>query len=144
MWDDLMRHLRKYPTAVLTVMDVDGYPFSIRCVPETDEARQVLRVGLPGYVHPQAGPAGLLCHFHDDLLWKQTNFIARGTLEPDGHNWIFTPVRLIEGAGAGMSLTRQLRNGRRSAKRYLERRELSRPRVPWAHLSAIYKRAQEK
>ena len=144
MWDDLMRHLGKYPTAIVTVIDADGYPFSIRCVPEADEARQVLRVALPGYVHAQAGPAGLLCHFHDDLLWKQTNFIARGTLEPDGPYWAFTPARLIEGAGAGMSLTRQLRTGRRSAKRYLERHGLSRPRVPWTRLSAIYKKAQEK
>jgi hypothetical protein len=142
VWDDLVKKLSRYPTAVVTIMDADGYPFSIRCVPEPDSTRQVLRVALPDYMAAQAGPAGLLCHFHDDELWNQTNFIVRGTLEPDGHNWIFTPVRVIEGAGAGMSLTRQLRNGRRTARRYLKKRGLNPPTIPWARISAAYKKAR--
>ena len=142
MWDDLVRDLGTYPSAVLTVTDAAGHPYSIRCTPEPDPARQVLRVTVPAYVHAQAGPAGLLCHFHDDLLWSQTNFVAFGALEPDGTGWVFRATRLIEGAGAGMSLLRQLRGGRRGAQRYLDKRGLSWPPVPWARLRAIYEKAQ--
>jgi hypothetical protein len=46
-WDDLVRSLARYPTAVLTVNDATGYPFSVRCVPEPDPARQVLKVTMP-------------------------------------------------------------------------------------------------
>jgi len=142
VWDDLVRSLAKYPTAVLTVTDAAGYPFSLRCVPEPDPARQVLKVTLPPYLHVQAGPAGLLCHFHDDLLWNQTNFVAYGALEPDGSGWVFRAARMIEGSGAGMGFVRQVRSGRSSARRYLDRRGLSWPQVPWARLHAIYEQAQ--
>jgi hypothetical protein len=142
MWDDLVRNLGKYPTAVLTVTDAAAYPFSIRCVPEPDPDGQVLRVNLPAYVDVQTGPAGLLCHFHDDLLWNQTNFVAYGVLERDGSGWVFRPTRLIEGAGAGMSFMRQARGGRSSAQRYLDKRGLAWPTVPWARLHAIYEKAQ--
>jgi hypothetical protein len=142
MWDDLVRNLGKYRTAVLTVIDAAGYPFSIRCVPEPDPDRQVLRVNLPADIDVQAGPAGLLCHFHDDLLWNQTNFIAYGALEPDASGWVFRATRLIEGAGAGMGFMRQVRGGRSSAQRYLDKRGLSWPSVPWARLHALYEKAQ--
>lgn len=144
MWDDLVRKLSKYPTAVITVMDGDGYPFSVRCVPVPDEDIRVLHIPLPEYVDAQAGPAGLLCHFHDDMLWKQTNFTVRGTLERDGRDWLFTPTRLIEGAGAGMSLVRQLRDGRHTAQRYLKKRGLNPPAIPWARIKAMYREAHGK
>lgn len=142
MWDDLVRHLSKYPTAVLTIIDTAGYPYSIRCTPEPNPARQVLRVALPAYVHGRAGPAGLLCHFHDDLVWNQTNFVAYGGLEHDGSGWVFRATRLIEGAGAGMNPIRQVRSGRSSARRYLDKRGLDWPKVPWGRLHAIYEKAQ--
>jgi hypothetical protein len=99
-------------------------------------------VNLPADIDVQAGPAGLLCHFHDDLLWNQTNFIAYGALEPDASGWVFRATRLIEGAGAGMGFMRQVRGGRSSAQRYLDKRGLSWPRVPWARLHALYEKAQ--
>jgi hypothetical protein len=144
MWDDLLNKLKKYPSAVLTAMDSNGYPFSIRCVPEPDSSTQTLKLPLPDYVDLKPGPAGLLCHYHDDQLWNQTNFVARGMLTQESGQWIFKVSTIIEGAGAGMSLIRQLRHGRRTAKRYLEKRGLSRPKIPWAELAAIYKRAQQK
>jgi hypothetical protein len=35
---------------------------------------------------------------------------------------VFRATRLIEGSGAGMSFVRQVRGGRSSAKRYLDKR----------------------
>ncbi len=142
MWDDLVRKLARYPSVVLTVVGADGYPYSVRCVPVPDASRKVFRMMLPGYVAAQAGPAGLLGHFHDDALWNQTNVVASGTLEPDGEAWVFRATRHIEGAGAGMSAFRQLRGGRAAAQRYLDRRGLPWPQIPWAKLHAIYARAR--
>ncbi len=142
MWDDLVHRLKDYPTAVLTVTDSAGHSFSIRCTPEPDESRQVLRVTVPSYVDAQAGPAGLLCHFHDDELWQLKNFIALGELEADGNGWVFRAERVIEGAGAAMRAVRQIREGRRTGQRYLDRRGLDWPEVPWAKLRQIYERAQ--
>ena len=142
MWDDLIRNLGDYPTAVLTAIDAAGYPFSIRLVPQPDPARKVLAVPLPEYVRVQAGPAGMLCHFHDDLLWKQTNFVAYGEIESDDKGWLFRPVRVIEGAGAGNSLLPQMRF-RKSAKRYVDRHGMVWPTVPWDRLKRLYKKAQQ-
>jgi hypothetical protein len=99
-------------------------------------------VTLPPHMDAQPGPAGLLCHFHDDLLWNQTNFVAYGALERDDSGWVFRATRMVEGAGAGMSFLRQVRSGRRSAQRYLDRHGLDWPQVPWARLHAIYEEAQ--
>lgn len=144
MWDKVTRHLAKYPSAILTGIDSQGYPYSVRCVPQTDSAQQVLRITLPAYVELQPGPAGLLCHYHDDRLWQQTNFVLRGRLEHRDEGWLFKPTQFIEGAGAGMSMIRQIREGRRAAKQYLNKRNLERPRIPWDKLKAIYNRVQKR
>jgi hypothetical protein len=41
-----------------------------------------------------------------------------------------------------MSAQRQVRDGRQTAQRYLDRRDLGWPHVPWAQLCKIYKQAQ--
>ena len=144
MWAEVVKHLARYPTAVLTSLDAEGYPFSVRCVPEPVAAEQALRLALPGYVAWQSGPAGLLCHQHDEQLWNQTNFVLRGRLEPAAGAWLFRPTQLIEGAGAGQNPLGQVRDGRRAAQRYLDKRGLQRPRIPWDQLHAIYARAQKR
>jgi hypothetical protein len=144
MWTKVVKHLARYPSAVVTAPDSGGYPYSLRCVPEPLPAQQVLRLPVPGDVPWQPGPAGLLCHWHDDELWNQTNVVLRGTLARADGAWLFRPTQVIEGAGAGMSALRQMRDGRRAAQRYLARLGLSRPRVPWDQLHAIYARAQKR
>ena len=141
MWDDLLRNLGRYPTAVLTVRDAAGYPFSLRCVPRPDAARQVLEVDVPTYARARPGAAGLLCHSHDDNLWNMRNVVAYGELEPDGEGWVFRVRRMIEGAAPRNSLRTQLRP-RASAKRYVERHGMDWPEVPWDRLHAIYREAR--
>jgi hypothetical protein len=144
MWDKVVKHLAKYPSAVLTGMDGEGYPFSLRCKPEPDAAKQALKITLPDYAQLKPGPASILCHYHDDQLWQQTNFVLRGSLDQADGQWMFRPTQFIEGAGAGMSLLRQVREGRGSAKKYLAKRGLARPKIDWAKLKAIYVQAQKR
>ncbi|SRR2546430_4129505 len=142
MWDKITRNLKKYQRAVLAGMDAMGCPFSVRCVPEMDANAQVLRVQLPPGVQLQSGPASPLCHEHNELLWNMESFLLRGNLMQDGQGWSFQPQQFIPGApGAGLRAllpsVRWLLDSRGTAKRYLEKRHLPRPSVPWDEIMEV-------
>jgi hypothetical protein len=144
MWAEVRRHLQGFSSPVLTGLDADGYPFSIRCSPEPDEAQQVLRVRVPGWARIGPGPASLLCHAHNQLLWDLRSFMVRGTLEPaSGETWLFRPTRFVPGVGIGglAGMVRFALAKRRTARRYLERRGLARPTIDWAQLKAVQAKA---
>ena len=71
MWAEAAKWLNKFPEAVLTGIDHDGYPVSVR-VPTGayDSATGELPVSLPDAVDGAEGPANLLCHSHDEKLWN--------------------------------------------------------------------------
>ena len=98
MWEDIAKHLKDFPSAVLTGVDTKGYPFSIRCRPELDADASVLHVQVPDYTNIQASSAGLLCHKHDEYLWNLRSFIVRGSLGRDAQGWIFRPQQFTPGA----------------------------------------------
>lgn len=145
MWDRVLKSLPDYSTSILTGLDAEGYPLSLRCTPQIDTARRALRLDLPDYVALVPGPAGLLSHYHDEQLWNLRNFVLRGKLERTDEGWLFYPTQVIDGADGRLTNTlRVIREGRRVAKQYLAKRQLTRPRVPWDKLKAIYVRAQTK
>ncbi|HVS04727.1 MAG TPA: hypothetical protein VHK65_00985 [Candidatus Dormibacteraeota bacterium] len=143
MWAEVRRLLPGFSGPVLTGVDCDGYPFSIRCIPSLDEEQQVLRVSLPEWSRIAPGPASLLCHGHNQLLWDLRSFMIRGTLEPSGETWLFRPSRFVPGIGIGglAGMVRFALAKRRAAGRYLDRRGLARPRIDWAQLKAVQARA---
>ncbi len=143
MWDEIAEHLPGFESAVLTGLDAEGYPYSVRCRPRTDPVRRVLRVRLFEGIPVRPGPASLLCHSHDENLWNLKSFLVRGELGRDARGWKFHPQRFIPGAGIGgpASMLRLFAGSRRTARRYLERRGLPRPRVPWEEIIAIKARA---
>jgi hypothetical protein len=147
MWAEVQRHLRGFSSSVLTGLDGNGYPFSIRCAPEPDETQQALRVSLPAWTRIRTGPASLLCHGHNYLLWNLRSFMVRGTLEPCGVDvWLFRPSHFVPGVGIrGLAgVVRFALAKRRAARRYLERRGLTRPRIDWAQLKAVQARARQQ
>jgi hypothetical protein len=90
-----------------------------------------------------AGPAGLLCHHHDEQLWSLRSFLLKGTLEQTGHDWVLRPRQLVAGMDTTpLSNLRLLRNGRRTTRRYLAVRGLPRPTIPWAHYQQLKDQAQ--
>jgi hypothetical protein len=97
MWHEVVRRLPRFSGAVLTGLDSDGDPVSVRCRPTLDQQAQVLRVLVPDGLGMVPGPAGLLCHQHDDQLWGLKSFVLRGTLERTGHGWVFRPHQLVRG-----------------------------------------------
>ena len=138
MWAELVRELRRYDSAVLTGLDADGYPYSVRCQPAPDAASQTLRVRLPADTPLQPGAASLLCHLHDEGLWNQRSFLARGRLVRQGDAWMFQPTQFVPGIGVECvkGLVRFVIGARRNTKRYLAARHLPRPRIPWADINA--------
>jgi hypothetical protein len=142
MWPELVRRLPRFSSAVLTGLDTKGYPVSVRCHPTPNQPAQVLRVEVPDGLGLVPGPAGLLCHQHDEDLWELDSFLVRGGLEQDDHGWVFRPRQLVGGMRpTPLGNLRLMRNGRRTARRYLAVRGLPRPKIPWEHYAQLKEEA---
>ena len=145
MWDKVVRYLYAFGPPVLLWIDDEGYPASVRCNPEIDQANRRLRLSLPANLQPRPGPASLLGHQHDEQLWQLKSFAVRGRLEADSSGWRFVPTQFIAGAGASGPLgdLQMLIQARKSAKSYLDRRGLPRPQVAWHEVKALFAEAKK-
>ena len=86
VWDDRMDELgARYPTAVLSLVAPDGFPFSVRVPVAVDRGARVrIRRATPAGRAVQPGLACLTAHDHaPDFTW-QRNFQVRGDLVEDG------------------------------------------------------------
>jgi len=136
------KHLYQFESAVLSGLDEEGYPFSVRCRPYPDTfGPDVLTVWLPPGTPIRPGPASLLCHSHDENLWNLKSFLVRGVLVKDAGGWSFEPGRFIPGLGIGglPAMIRFFFSSRRNASRYLRERNLARPSIPWDEINAAKK-----
>jgi hypothetical protein len=126
--------LPAYASIVLSARDEAGGPTLTRTTVEADG--DAWRVAVPDDVAVAAGPASLLVHRHDDQLWNLHNANVAGVLARDERGWLLTPSRLIEPGGRHRASLadpiRTVRECRATTKRYLERRGLDRPKIPWA------------
>ena len=146
MWADLYKAVPNFSTAVLTFRDPDGYPSSTRCSFVADAATQSFVLDIPAGVTVQPGPASLLWHRHDEQLWNQVSYTTRGRLEQMDGAWRYTPTRYSPGLGVGgvPAFIGFVFGARRTTRRYLHRRHLARPKVPWDQIIAIKKQALGK
>lgn len=144
MWAKILRYLPEFESGVLTGLDSEGRPLSVRCRPQPDPEAGVLRLALPEALAIQAGPACLLFHRHDERLWNLLSFVVRGALACDGGGWVVRPARFVSGVGIGglMSYVHFLVDGRRTTTHYLRQRGLARPRIAWQEWLAIIDRAK--
>lgn len=146
MWTEIVKEMADFSSAVLTSVDASGYPFSIRCKPSPEPVAQVLRVQIPENIQFQPGPAGLLCHKHNESLWNLKSFTLSGLLEQDAQGWLFRPLKYIPGAGIGglPAMVKFVREGRHSAKQYLEKRHLPHPVIEWNTVHEIWAEIHSK
>jgi pyridoxamine 5'-phosphate oxidase-like protein len=130
-WHPRIKELgTRYPTAVLSIVSPDGFPFSIRVPVRVDEAARWIRIEgeLPA-VPLQPGLACLTAHVHADQFSWQQNFQVRGDLVFVEGKWALVPHKLVGGFEIPRSRVAMLRANatkvrrfRRTAKRELVRR----------------------
>jgi hypothetical protein len=133
-WDERVSALgsRRFPTAVLSLVAPDGFPFSVRVPVRGDAAQQVVWIDAdPVGVPLTPGLACLTAHAHDERFTYQLNFQLRGDLTREGDGWAIRPHKIVGGfelpPGSMVSRVRtnfhKTRRFRRVAKQELERRE---------------------
>jgi hypothetical protein len=143
MWAEIVERAASFKTAVITGIDGEGYPYSVRCTPVPDHDARVLRIAIPLEAVVQPGLASLLYHYHNEQLWDLRSLNIRGTLERDGAGWLLRPATIVPDMDAAnpVAMIRMIVTLRRRAADYLQRRSLPRPAVPWAQLEATKKEA---
>ncbi|HVD31720.1 MAG TPA: hypothetical protein VNE19_08415 [Methylomirabilota bacterium] len=142
-WQAVSRELRQYDSAVLATRDAEGYPVTVRCVPAPDADRAALVVRIPDGLGVQAGPAWLLCHFHDRQFWGLRSFGSRGWLERADGGWLFRPTAFVPGMGGVVAMVRMFVGGRRRAYRYLAAQHVEPPDIRWDLINEAKARAKE-
>jgi Pyridoxamine 5'-phosphate oxidase len=131
-WDERMEELgARYPSAVVSLVAPDGFPFSVRLPIAVDrEARRVRLGGAPVGVPWQPGLACLTAHEHGPEFKWQRNFQVRGDLVEEDGAWAILPHKLVGGfelpPGSLVQRVRlnmrKMRRFRRTAKRELAQR----------------------
>ena len=130
-WDHRLSELgTRYPTAVLSIVSPDGFPFAVRVPVRIDEAARWVRIeGAPSGIPFAPGLACLTAHVHGRRFEWQQNFQVRGDLLFAEGSWMLVPRRVIGGFEIPRSRLAVIRVNasksrrfRRTAKRELARR----------------------
>jgi Pyridoxamine 5'-phosphate oxidase len=124
--------LGRFSTAVLGATDAAGAPLLMRT--KVKPVAEGFEVRAEPDAAVVAGPASLLVHEHDEKLSAAYTALVPGRLSQlDGSRWLLLPDRVVEPIGTGRvaDALHLVRGGRRATNRYLDRRGLQRPRVPW-------------
>lgn len=99
VWDARMNELgERYPTAVLSVVAPDGFPFSLRVPISVDPGAHRIRIGAGALGVPvEPGLACVTAHDHHPRFLWQRNFQVRGDLVEENGGWAVVPHSLIGG-----------------------------------------------
>jgi hypothetical protein len=119
-----------YPTAVISVVCPDGFPFAMRVRARAHQADRMIRIDDPPQGAPlQEGLACLTAHSHEERFSSMQNFQVRGDLVLREGCWELIPHKLIGGLEAPANRLALLRANagkavrfHRTAKRELARR----------------------
>jgi hypothetical protein len=142
VWAEAAKWLGKFDEAVLTVLDADGYPASVRVATRTyDTATGRLPATLPDVLRPIEGPANLLCHYHDEKMWNLKAIQVKGRLEKRDCEWDFVTTSF--NPPSKLALFAFLKSTRTAAQKYLDRRGLKRPEVNWVAVNEIKRRVSD-
>src|SRR5947208_12264409 len=101
MWNkQLAECARLFESAVLTTLDADGYPRSVRCTVTLDDSSETVRLtGVPAWAADWRGTAGLLFHRHNRELEGQHQMGIRGDLQAEGDTLVLRSVAFVTANG---------------------------------------------
>jgi hypothetical protein len=129
-WDPRLAQLgTMFPTAALSIVSPDGFPFAVRIPVHLDEANRWIRLELEPVGAPlQSGLACLTAHSHGESFTWQQNFQVRGDLVFTGDCWALLPHKIVGGFEVPPSRLAMLRANAAKARRFRRtaRRELAR------------------
>ena len=129
-WDPRLKELGTgYPTAVLSFVSPDGFPFAVRVPVRVDEASRWVRIeGELTGVPVQPGLACLTAHTHAERFTWQQNFQVRGDLVFAEDHWVLVPRKLVGGFEIPPSRLAALRVNAAKARRFhrIAKREMAR------------------
>jgi hypothetical protein len=99
VWDARMDELgERYPTAVLSMVAPDGFPFSLRVPISVDPGAHRIRIGAGALGVPvEPGLACITAHDHHPRFLWQRNFQVRGDLVEEDGGWAVVPHSLVGG-----------------------------------------------
>jgi hypothetical protein len=109
----------RHPTAVLSLVSPDGFPFAMRVPVRADEPARLIRIDAPLEGAPlQPGLACLTAHSHDSRLLSMRNFQVRGDLVLRDDAWALIPHKLVGGLEAPASRIALVRANAAKARRF--------------------------
>jgi hypothetical protein len=121
VWHDHLDGLgsRTYPTAVLSIVAPDRFPFSIRLPVRPDKAAGCVRFDVDALGVPAVpGRACLTAHVHAPEFAWQNNFQVRGDfVERDGE-WVFVPHKYVGGFNVPKGQVAMLRENFKKSMRF--------------------------
>jgi hypothetical protein len=143
VWAEAAKWLAKFPEAVVTAVDAEGYPVSIReTAPRYNAETGQMSIAWPDGVAVAEGPATVVCHSHDEKVWNIKAMQIKGRLERRTADWVFTSTAFTPPSGMLITFWRLSKNGRAAAKRYLDKRGLPPPVVNWGAIDELWRRAR--
>jgi hypothetical protein len=147
MWNKtLIAYARVYPSGVLTVVEDSGYPWSVRCIVEFDDARELILFPTPPPdVAGRQRLACLLFHRHDAELGGQHELLIKGELGEEAGVLLLRPGDFLTGsgrqdtdrmpvAGSPLDILRFMVLGRRKVREYLTKRGKPWTPRPWGKM----------
>ena len=150
MWNKQLAQLAtKYPTGVLSVADVGGYPASVRLVARLDTKRRVVTFpALPAYAQGWRGKACLLFHRHNSRLEGLHQMVLKGELEEEDGAVALRVTDFVTANGQTntdemphaarpIHMLQFLLLGRRKAKEYERKRGAPWPPIDYAEIERI-------
>ena len=110
---------QRYPTAVLSIVSPDGFPFAVRVPVSVDHAARRIRLDAePVGVPLQPGLACLTAHAHGEHFTWQENFQVRGDLVATDAGWAIVPHRLVGGFELPRSRIEMFKSNARKVRRF--------------------------
>ena len=150
MWNKQLAKLAtKYPTGVLTIADVGGYPASVRLVARLDTKRRIVTFpALPAYAQGWRGKACLLFHRHNSRLEGLHQMVLKGELEEVDGAVVLRVTGFVTANGQTntdemphaarpIHMLQFLLLGRRRAKEYERKRGAPWPPIDYAEIERI-------
>jgi hypothetical protein len=139
MWAEAARWVAKFPEGVVNTLDGAGYPVSVRQLAlPYDAGTGTMAVVMPESLGAVAGPASLVCHFHDEKMWSLRSILLKGRLERREGGWQFVTTSFTP-----PSMWKMIKGVRQSTRQYLQKRGLAMPKVDYAVIERLWERARK-